>query len=580
MVDCTHCHMNRPGLQGYPHCFYCAKLLDEPMPLKEGSFIRPCPPRLAKPNLRGLCCVGPITPLSAYIKSASDADNELVALIMRQLANTPKPDEQLWADLRAWVNEGFDSLFPNYPRNLGSGDRWERFVKWAKHFPKAVREALYKAYDKNMTTYSHADIERLCRTKAFIKAEKLLKSLLGAPDPNYAPRLICSFRPEPNAIVGPIVAEWQEYFHHAWSGRNAPGCVQNILFPAGMNAEDMAERFSEAFVRFAGGRAFEDDFTLYDSTQSACSHEFGQWLLERSGAFANDPLFEKFFKALGAATIGKTRHGWRFRENATMKSGSPQTCIQNTIINVVAHLFAISRANHNMPLALVLEKVWIAAMGDDNVTLVDRDISMRGVTTTLERLGLLSKFKEVPNMSDVVFLNMWFIERAPKQYMAVPNFFRLWGKIGYAVDQPPDYAHYVYEVATAFRFSFSGLSLPREYINHLRWVAGSRFSPHNIQYRTRRDPITGEEFEERIAVNKARGLRISERVKRALNWQYQIWATKELEPTPMADSNFLRRCQLSECQAAALKSVGTSYNSIPCFITDPLLNQLCVAMAG
>lgn len=146
------------------------------------------------------------------------------------------------------------------------------------------------------------------------------------------------------------VSKCQRLFDHVWRGvqpvRHFYWQYLNILFPTGMNAETLDERFMDAVRQCRGYNCHEDDFTLFDSTQSHRTHQFGNRLLRRAGFFfATAPCLKDCTPSLGGSCTGRTGHGLRFKENCTMKSGSPQACILNTIINVVTCLFTISKAS-------------------------------------------------------------------------------------------------------------------------------------------------------------------------------------------------------------------------------------------
>jgi len=135
-----------------------------------------------------------------------------------------------------------------------------------------------------------------------------------------------------------------------------------------------------------------------------------------------------------------------------MKSGSGDTCLANTIINYCYHLFAIavSDAMRGAPktkeamCALcakynrgekvlasprdIINKTILMVLGDDNVTWVDASTEVDFVPSVLNALGLVSKLKPIRRPEDVMFLNNWFIEREPGEFMAIPNFFRLLGR--------------------------------------------------------------------------------------------------------------------------------------------------------
>lgn len=570
-LSCRECKNKAQGFIPSSLCFGCAKKKKVELPLKPGSTIDQCQPRAKKENRKGIAVYGPIIADHAYLCAASTYVNEYKSLVSRQCAPTPKADAKLWAEVKAWVIDGFEDLFPAFPQGTCcAGDLDPMFEDWNAHFPKAVRTANVKAWDKlKKSTFDVRLLKRWLTIKLFLKLEKYDKALVGMTDPSLAPRCISSFRPEVNVATGPPIRQLQSYFHRAWGDYQFSGSgVRGVCFPAGMNAEQLGEYFSNALrkVGASGYTAWEDDFTLYDSTHSEHSHDFLCWLYDKSGAFANWPWFEAVRRAQGGRCRGKTRHGLVFTEVSTMKSGAADTCLGNTIINFVLHLFAIAKLNGGLSARAVLARTMMAVLGDDNVTFADPLLDLSGVPAVLNSLGFICKWKQRHNPSEVVFLNNQLFEHTPGKYIAVPNFFRLISKIGYAVESQPDPGAYVAGVAQAFSKSFSGITLCSTFIEHLKHVAGSRFSLANLR-------------PDGTKVNKLRTF-AREKIHKALEYQYKIWANVELEPTPLSDQSFRDRWMITKQDEEHLIKVLTSFDRVPCAISDPLLSALVGTALG
>ena len=179
-------------------------------------------------------------------------------------------------------------------------------------------------------------------------------------------------------------------------------------------------------------------------------------------------------------------------------------------------------------------------MGDDNAFHVHPLLTMEGFPLLLASLGMLSKPKRRSRLQDCVVLNLGLGEYEHGTFVAVPSYFRLIGKLGWPADPPPDPSAYVYELAQAFCRGFSRLSLPTAILTHLAEVAGSR---HSLQNKGYTKNMTGE---------------TSWFVKRALNWNYQIWGQIWHTPTQMVHRDLLHTCSLDENQAQHLHDVLAS----------------------
>jgi hypothetical protein len=266
-----------------------------------------------------------------------------------------------------------------------------------------------------------------------------------------------------------------------------------------------------------------------------------------------------------------------------MKSGSADTCLGNTIVNYATHLFATAFSSvltgdaskrgiigeledlcarfmgdaSLLPTPKdIMNRTMFMILGDDNVTWADADVNMAAVPIVLNALGLVSKLKAVPRPEDVVFLNNWFLEREPGEFMAIPNFYRLLGKIGYAVKEQPDPMSYIHQVFQAFQKSLSGCTTPATVINHLVQLAGDRRTPVNK------------------GKCKVRTITTSRNVLKALEHQYRIWGVTELKPTPMSDANFNRRCRVSSDEQKAVCDEMLSIRDLPVLVGAGRVTEL------
>jgi len=478
-------------------------------------------------------------------------------------------DPLLHKQCRKWVEDNFTDLFPLFPKGLllFGLHADDEFIAWNAHFPKAVRNANARAWEViKRTALSDKQLAKSCTIKMFLKSEKYDKADVAYTDESLAPRCISAWQPSATVATGPPIKKFQDYLHKAWGDwrRDQPNTVRNVLFPVGLNSEQLSHWFTLVLGTegFGGFEAWEDDFTLCDSTHTRLHHDFMLWLYDEAGLFSY-PWFEKIRKGQVGPCRGVCRHGVRFVESCTLKSGMSDTCVMNSVWNYIAHMFAIAHTNRIdgvLPTATqLMSKVYMMVLGDDNVTFNDPSISMSQVNVTLNQLGFISKLKKRAVASDVVFLNNWFIEYETGKYRAVPNFLRLLGKIGYATEPQKQPMSYVYEVAQAFQAALSPISLGAAYIEHLMKVSGDRRSPQNL------------------GSNKARTLEPSYNVKRALEWDYKIWASASMRPTQMADNDFCRKAGISPGHLPLLCKAVRSYRSLPCAISHPWLTHAVAA---
>jgi hypothetical protein len=471
--------------------------------------------------------------------------------------------------MKEWVQNNREDIFPGLTEaTCAFTSRADKqFEKWNSKFPKATRNANVKAWPLvKRDVLTQRMLRKYTTVKMFLKSEKYDKAEIGEMDSSLAPRCISAWVAFVNVATFALTL-FHEYLVSVWGDYTRSGhrALRNVCFPAGMNSTEMSMWFSSVMSDSASLKGFEDDFTLFDSTQNAQTHELLQMIYGWAG-LNTWPCFQVIRAAQAGVCRGVSRHGVRYTDVNTMRSGSADTCLGNTIVNYLYHMFALACSNLTPQGTLpsfshLHSRVRMMVLGDDNVTIVDSDISTKRVSHTINQLGLISKISQRAKPSDCVFLNQWFIDRGRGVFAAMPNFFRLFGKIGFACEKQPDPAAYQYGIAQAFDAAFSGCTIPSTGIRHLMSVAGSRQSPQNDGH------------------NKIRtGAEPSWAVKRAISWDYRVTTNVQLQPNPQADRDFLRRCGLGTPSGPALVRALTSYHSIPCALGDPHLVRSVVAL--
>lgn len=570
-VVCKRCGNKRPGHKPNKICLVCGKAKGMTLPYKTGSKIDRCEPRAKKERDEGVYGVGVVVPTMVYVAVANTTANEFVAIVMRQLAMTPPPDAAWWARLRKWIEKDLRHLFPNIQqmRGIGWDSFLERFPDWNAHFPKGTRAANEAAVRTLETCHNRDFILRKVVSKVFLKREKVDKTLYGGIDPCLAPRVISSWPALINVITGVYTSMVQDYIHYIWgdSTGKLPGTVKSIGIPLGWNTRHLGHFMTRLIAHGRRGKIFENDFTLYDSSHSSESHGFYEWLLRIMGFDVSAPYFYAVQKAQGGPCKAITRNGWRYVDNCTLKSGSSNTCLLNSIVNVVATLFSISELNGNIRLRDLLPKITMTILGDDNVTALDHDLKIDGLSREIEKAGFISKIKTPSFAEDVTFLNMWFLEVAPGVFEAFPNIWRLFGKMGWAVEYQADFFAWYVGVLKGFLAMFKRISFVTDLLNKLIRIFAHRGNVYHPGVNKDRYTMSIQDLEALFGSSA----------------QYQIWAPtdayEDVKPTKMADESFLRRSRATAADMLRLSKVLDKVQG-PCAVHDHFLSEMVCTHTG
>lgn len=395
---CTVCGVYTPTADG--KCFACVKSI----PPSGHKLLAPSV-RLVfdarsaikqQPGGNLVTVVGVICPEFICYSTVSSVESDYTALTGRALAATPKPDEKAWKRFTEWVfdDANFELLFPDFPTDLVqcTFDEWNM----AGGFSYAQRQLNIKAYDVlKRTQYSTHKATQFSVFKMFSKFEKLEKAdFFGPLVDQLKPRAIQGCQSEAAVATGRWFRAFQHYMHSAWNG--------SILFSAGKNSEALSDWFNERVPGKA--RFFEDDFTLYDSTFSIFAHKFVMRLYEKAG-MASCPWAYGIRKQQVKAR-GVSRHGWLYGINGTMRSGVADTCLSNSIVNALCHLYSLVVSNPLLTLRSLMDSIAMAIMGDDNLLMCDSGVGTSSLECTIRSLGFIPKLKEVGSAEELVYLNM------------------------------------------------------------------------------------------------------------------------------------------------------------------------------
>jgi hypothetical protein len=305
------------------------------------------------------------------------------------------------------------------------------------NFPKATRLANEKADIVRHENYpSKRMLKKAGKMKAFLKHEKNLKLDFFALVADFKNRVIQAFSPLFSVVTGEAMVALQRHYHD---------CLSSCwLFAAGMNIDE----FSDWLTAYSKGMLyfFMDDFTLYDTTFHWLMHVLVIKLYDRHGLYQN--RWASAARWAQANGEGYSRHGWKYSVNGTMKSGAADTCLSNSLMNFLSHLYAIYRVSGRTVYQLMLSVI-MAFMGDDNIILTQFPLPRGEVEIVLRNLGLKPKLIQVKTLDELIFLNMRPYPVAGVIACA-PRIGRILMRLGTASEQQIDPMGYCYEVHRAF----------------------------------------------------------------------------------------------------------------------------------
>lgn len=372
-------------------------------------------------NRRGLHLVSWATARSMPIRTRVTTDAMESALKYRALSDVPKPDPHEWEKLITFWRSGMEhEVFGELP-DL----KCIAYKDWNRRFPPRRQ----KQHDDGKQLYAIQGgkiYPRQYRTKAFVKVEKLLKGARFGPEA-YVPRPIQGFEEIVNVNIGPFMFSVTLWLKRVLSFGS------RVVFASGMNAEKMGKIFDGIP---SGYSWMMDDFSQYDSTEGEECFQFFYDFCMRIGMkkYPNvaECLAEQF------KTHGTTRQGHRYSVPYTMKSGAANTSCQNSLMNIISHLYCLHKQNRGVSLIYLIDNLHIVVNGDDNVLAVSKNISLdiQQLKEDMKLLGFVAK-PEVCTKHTFTFCGMrpWPTHTG---IVMGPDFERHAPKIGWALDKPQD----------------------------------------------------------------------------------------------------------------------------------------------
>jgi len=321
----------------------------------------------------------------------------LYGLFYRALAGVTAVDGDVFAAF-----ESFATIFRSVCIDQVATAQQNYFVRmthdeWIAHFKGGLRAIYQKAWDNVRLRGWTMSKKQLAKVTAFQKHEMLTDKArpIGRTPVRVNSRIIQCYSKEVNCYMGPDVQSIYHWLKHIW------GNTTSMFFACGSNNLSVG-RFFEFWKDHKDWTFAEDDFTLYDSTQQIGLFKVFRKLFDKEFTW-----YAKMAHEAQEETIGQTSYKDLYSIPGTMKSGAPYTTLQNSVINMMTHLFVFSAISH-MDLKTLLDHVRIAVCGDDCVILMSptlrQSITVDAVECLMTKLGLQCKFK-FTTFKDVTFLS-------------------------------------------------------------------------------------------------------------------------------------------------------------------------------
>lgn len=344
---------------------------------------------------------------------ASTQNVELRSLYFRHCANVGKPNADILKKfhttmLRFWKNK-FGQLLQRLDLSLYSGQLLDDLITlrtvgrllpstseyvwlWLRNFPPSKRKEKEDEFKKCLERPEMFNaVFEVPPRKVFVKREKESQSTLFGVSRYPDARGIQGFDAHTNIRLGPWMTRIQNVVEAVLSPVNS-----NIIFACGLSGDmisDLFQRLSKS------DKVFEDDFTLYDTTFNRTMHQ----MVVEFYRYLGVPEVDLDIRLQQVDGTGVTRHGCKFEVLGSMKSGASDTCLGNSIINVLSHVWCLSKENK-----ITLEKAWnnllMAVLGDDNVFVMPSYFRYAMIKQNMADIGLLSKIDVKGNMN-YTFLN-------------------------------------------------------------------------------------------------------------------------------------------------------------------------------
>lgn len=362
---------------------------------------------------------------------AANATNLTTALRNRFIHDIPLHDPKVWQKFEEFVEHNRERLLPGLKPQPPIP-----FEQWVSNFPPYKRERLRKAK-------AQIDTNTARRPKVsgvFTKWEKTMMSVDQLPMLKV-PRPIVPWADTLNVDLGPFIHGAYQQVKSIWHPQNW------LTYGAGLDGIELGAWFKplypngDDFTTSMQWVKFDNDMTTYDRCQhSGCFHlaeKVFQWA-GISGAAAS--AYRTQFQ-----TELRSRYGHLVSLWYNMKSGVPNTALQNTILNILMHAFVYSVVLR-LPVSQLRHVVRILGNGDDNISMVKIEaIHAAGHTpatfqarcdSLFRQLGMLPKMNvRADHEMQVNGCNLTFAQVAGMvSPVATPMLGRLGPKLAWSID--------------------------------------------------------------------------------------------------------------------------------------------------
>jgi hypothetical protein len=468
-----------------------------------------------------------------------DKTSEYIALTTRALQAVSKPTPDIVQRFQMFVDKIHSYIHPNHPQSIQPA----LFGQWASSSncsPSVINACVRAQEQLDMRKPDEKNARRYATFKLFPKYEKVMWSTIQGMKTNRKPRAIQATTPAATVATGRMFHPYQHYLHKEW-GEHFPIC-----FAAGKNAEELS-RWLDAFS--PGKTQFlEDDFSLFDSTVCAAIQKVAMAQFKKCHMDRNNPWGWAIREAQLVAP-GYSRFGYRYQIDGTVRSGVADTCLTNSMLNAYAHLYALHLCNPEMEFTILLRKIAMCVMGDDNILMAESDVETGQLEKHIRSLGFMPKLERRFRVEDLVFLNMRPYPMDDGTHKFGNKIGRVLARLGSTTTIPVDWKAYLHGVFTAFRASSSHVPI----FNDLVDVAIH--------------PDYG------VLAHYDRGYERSNEMRRCL--QYNVFsqtATRESEATKEFLCTLYR---ITPAELAELRALLRSITRFPCVISHYLIDRVC-----
>lgn len=290
---------------------------------------------------------------------ADNVDNQLKALEKRVLAAPPDHDLGTVKDFLAWEKRVRHKVLGKAVRiDSMPFDQWLARMNASVPVKRRLMKAKCALRERGVDEDSLLDPDELYRAtsrESFCKFELLLKGT-RLKESDSAPRLIQGAHPEMTVTVGPWVAAFQGRMRKVLNG------TSGLMFTSGKTVREVGA-FIGARIE-AGWKPFDDDVGAFDLSiiKPYCQLE-NEW-----ADFFHAPRLTRQVLRANVDTHGWTSLGWKYRVQATRKSGDSGTSVFNSLLNLLFHLYIFCKERGlDSNIEEAMRQLHMAAQGDDDV---------------------------------------------------------------------------------------------------------------------------------------------------------------------------------------------------------------------